>query len=219
MEGPFVQLDAKFSPKDLLKSPIAFLDRDGVVNRGKAGYVNAPEEVVLLPGAAEAIARLRTAGYIICVVTNQSPISRGLWGPNQLESIHHALSEQLRLVNHGASIDAYITCPHRFEDGCSCRKPSPAMLYLGDRVLRENTLESYTFTPQNAGLQSYAVDWWGSKPTPRHALDAMVGDRRSDMGAGWGYGARLFRVHGSIGLEEVVDRVLNESDRGDSFQP
>jgi len=77
MEGPFVQLDAEFSPKDLLKSPIAFLDRDGVVNRGKAGYVNAPEEVVLLPGAAEAIARLRTAGYIICVVTNQSPISRG----------------------------------------------------------------------------------------------------------------------------------------------
>ena len=219
MEGPFVQLDAEFSPMDSLGSPIAFLARDGVINRGKAGYVNEPEEVVLLPGAAEAIAQLRRVGYVICVVTNQSPISRGLWGPNRLESIHHALSEQLRLANHHASIDAYITCPHRFEDGCSCRKPSPAMLYLGDRVLRENSLKSYTPTPQNAGPQLNAVDWWGSKPTPRHALDAMVGDRRSDMGAGWGYGARLFRVHASIGLEQVVERVLNESDNGDSFQP
>jgi len=50
-------------------------------------------------------------------------------------------------------------------------------------------------------------------------LDAMVGDRRTDMGAGWAYGARLFRVSRDVGLVQVEQRVLDRNDKGDSFQP
>ena len=49
---------------------IAFIDRDGVLNIGSPNYINTPEELVLLPGASEAIADLRRGGYLICIVTN-----------------------------------------------------------------------------------------------------------------------------------------------------
>ena len=47
----------------------------------------------------------------------------------------------------------------------------------------------------------------------------MVGDRRSDMGAGWAFGARLYRVPAALGLCFISDRWVDKSDLGDSFQP
>lgn len=47
----------------------------------------------------------------------------------------------------------------------------------------------------------------------------MVGDRRSDMGAGWAVGARLFHVNAHIGVSNVVNRVVDEQDGGDLFEP
>lgn len=71
----------------------------------------------------------------------------------------------------------------------------------------------------NAQPVHHAVDWWGEKPTPFDEMDAMVGDRRTDMGAGWGYGARLFRVNRYQGLAEAGGRVLDAQDPGDRFEP
>lgn len=217
MEGPFVRITTALPSEQCADAPIAFLDRDGVINRGRAGYVNRPSEVELLDGAAEAIGRLKRHGYLVCVVTNQSPISRGLWGPTQLDAIHQHVQTALLALDEDAHIDAFITCPHRYEDGCGCRKPLPAMLALGHRMLR---LHPVGPTPlANAGPQHYPVDWWGEPPKAPHVQDAMVGDRRSDLGAGWGFGARLFRVSGHVGLDQVIDRVLDEHDGGDDFQP
>ena len=47
----------------------------------------------------------------------------------------------------------------------------------------------------------------------------MVGDRTSDMGAGWAFGARLFRVARTIGLAQVKERLTSPNDPGDDFQP
>ena len=87
-----VELDA---PLDLLNLPngewagkIAFLDRDGVLNIGSENYINKPDELIILPGAADCVARLRQAGFRICVVTNQSPVGRGLWSSENLRLIH-----------------------------------------------------------------------------------------------------------------------------------
>ena len=52
-----------------------------------------------------------------------------------------------------------------------------------------------------------------------HPLDIMVGDRRSDMGAGWAFGARLYRVHAAVGLQAIGTRWMDEQDRGDAFRP
>ena len=73
MEGPIIDGSGSAS------GPIAFIDRDGVLNYGRNGYVNHPHELNVIPGSGKAIARLRNKGYAICVVTNQSPIMRQLW--------------------------------------------------------------------------------------------------------------------------------------------
>ena len=52
-----------------------------------------------------------------------------------------------------------------------------------------------------------------------HELDLIVGDRKSDLGAGWGFGARLFKVSSDIGIVEVEQRLLDPQDNGDFFQP
>jgi len=219
MEGPFVRIMNASPVAKRGRAPIAFLDRDGVVNVGRAGYVNRPSEVELLDGSARSIAKLKRHGFLVCIVTNQSALSRGLWGDAQLAVIHDALQAQLHAIDSTATIDAFITCPHRFEDGCSCRKPSPAMLHLGHRLLREDSSPAPMNTLVNAGPQTYEVDWWGDAPHAPHPTDVMVGDRRSDMGAGWAYGARLFRVSGRVGLVEVIERIIDADDVGDAFQP
>jgi len=218
MEGPFVRVTTDETLERRQQAPIAFLDRDGVVNIGRPGYVNSAVEVVLLPGAAASIGAFKRDGYLVCIVTNQSPLSRGLWGPTQLEAIHRSLQSKLLDEDANARIDAFITCPHRFEDRCSCRKPSPNMLHLGHRLLRTDPGFS-SHELHNAGQQHGVVDWWGDKPESFHKLDAMVGDRRTDMGAGWAYGARLFRVSRDVGLVQVEERVLDRNDKGDSFHP
>jgi hypothetical protein len=52
------------------------------------------------------------------------------------------------------------------------------MLRTGHQVLR------------NQRVIHSRIDWAGIKPDPWNPLDAMVGDRKSDMGAGWAVGAR-----------------------------
>ena len=78
MDGPIVDGFGRAT------GPIAFIDRDGVLNYGRNGYVNHPEELKIIPGSGSAIARLRAKGYAICVVTNQSPIMRKLWTVERL---------------------------------------------------------------------------------------------------------------------------------------
>jgi histidinol phosphatase-like enzyme len=64
------------------------------------------------------------------------------------------------------------------------------------------------------------VMWTGgcSKPEPIHPLDLMIGDRDSDMGAGWAVGARLFQVDEMVGIAGVIDRIIANDD-GDEFNP
>ena len=219
MEGPYVQLAIPPQAGKGSRSPIAFLDRDGVINKGKPGYVNGPDEVVLLEGAAKVIGELNRAGYLVCVVTNQSPLARGLWKSDTLQAIHEELQRQLHELDSMADINVFLTCPHRFEDHCSCRKPSPGMLFLVDKILRQTEVFEVHFQPEIHPIPRPEVDWWGEAPVGHHPLDIMVGDRRSDMGAGWAFGARLYRVHAAVGLQAIGTRWMDEQDRGDAFRP
>ena len=189
------------------KGPIAFLDRDGVLNYGREGYVNNPSQMNVIPGAGHAIAQLRESGFTICVVTNQSPIMRGLWDVEQLHTIHEELRKQLLNENKDAVIDMILTCPHRNRDRCGCRKPCPGMLRTGHELLR------------NQRVLHSKIDWAGSKPNSWNPLDTMVGDRKSDMGAGWAVGARTFEVSSQQGLPQVINRVLDTLDSGDDYDP
>jgi D-glycero-D-manno-heptose 1,7-bisphosphate phosphatase len=104
-----------------------FLDRDGTINAKPAEgrYITSPAELVLLPGAARAVARLNAAGVRTVLVTNQRWLSSPAADPARYDAIHARL-EQL-LAADGAWLDAAYHCPHA-ADSCDCRKPGPGML-------------------------------------------------------------------------------------------
>jgi D-glycero-D-manno-heptose 1,7-bisphosphate phosphatase len=103
-----------------------FLDRDGTINRKApdGDYVRSPKALVLLDGAAEAIARLRSAGARVMVVTNQRGVALGRMSLEDLAEVHQELHR--RLAAAGTEVDAIYSCPHD-EDSCDCRKPGPGM--------------------------------------------------------------------------------------------
>jgi D-glycero-D-manno-heptose 1,7-bisphosphate phosphatase len=105
---------------------LVLLDRDGVLNVDRADYVKHPGELVLLPGAATAVARLNLAGYAVAVCTNQSPIGRGIFDEAMLARIHAALRDGL--AREGATLDAIFHCPDAPGPVSTRRKPAPGML-------------------------------------------------------------------------------------------
>ncbi|MCC6431199.1 MAG: HAD-IIIA family hydrolase [Gemmatimonadaceae bacterium] len=106
--------------------PALFLDRDGTII-ADAHYPSDPDDVVLLPGAAAAIARANAAQVPVIVVTNQSGIGRGHITLSQYEAVRARLDALLEAEH--ATIDATYHCPHWNErDGpCDCRKPGIGM--------------------------------------------------------------------------------------------
>jgi D-glycero-D-manno-heptose 1,7-bisphosphate phosphatase len=101
------------------------LDRDGTINE-EIGYVLSPDELRLIPGAADAIRRLRGLGLGVVVVTNQSPVGRGWMTEEDLAAIHERLRDLL--LAEGAELDAIEHCPHAPGTGCRCRKPGTGMV-------------------------------------------------------------------------------------------
>ncbi len=112
--------------------PAIFLDRDGTLIED-SGYVCDWARVRLLPGVAPALARLRQAGFLLVVVTNQSAVARGLCSEEQVGEIHRQLAAEL--AGQGAAIDAFYYCPFHPEGSVPAyrkdhpwRKPAPGML-------------------------------------------------------------------------------------------
>ncbi len=105
----------------------AFLDRDGTIIHD-ADYVRDPGNVMLLDGAAAAIARLNDRRIPVIVVTNQSGIARGRMTREEYDAVHAKVEELL--AAHGAYVDAVYVCPHHpdFTGACECRKPG-TLLY------------------------------------------------------------------------------------------
>jgi len=102
------------------------LDRDGVLNEDRPDGVHAPEELILIPGAAEAVAHLNAAGVRVAVVTNQSVVGRGIIDEAALARIHAYLEREL--ARFGAVLDSIIWCPDPPDRPTERRKPAPGML-------------------------------------------------------------------------------------------
>lgn len=113
-----------------------FLDRDGVLNYNRPDYVKTPEECIPIPGAAEAVAALKRAGWAVVLASNQSGLGRGLFDRKTLAAIMAKLSAELEAA--GGRLDAIYTCPHLPGAGCDCRKPAPGMVL---RAAREHHLD------------------------------------------------------------------------------
>jgi len=105
---------------------MVLLDRDGVLNLDRPDSVKSPDELVLFPGAAEAVAKLNAAGIKAVVVTNQSVVGRGLIDEAMLAAIHEKLHAEL--AKKGARLDAVIVCTDHPERASERRKPGAGML-------------------------------------------------------------------------------------------
>jgi D-glycero-D-manno-heptose 1,7-bisphosphate phosphatase len=154
-----------------------FLDRDGTLNV-EIDYLSSPDGLVLLPGVASALRRLADAGFLLCVVTNQSGIARGLFDEEALHRVHERLGALL--AAEGVSLDSIGYCPHHPEEGgapyrrhCRCRKPQPGLL--------------------EDAAQRFGVDLTRS---------FTVGDALRDLDAGAALGVRGVLVRTGKGLAE-----------------
>jgi len=154
-----------------------FLDRDGVLNE-EVDYLHDPDRVVLVGGAAEAIAALGRAGLAVVVVTNQAGIARGMYTERELAAVTARIGELLGRA--GARLDATYFCPHHPEAGvgayklaCRCRKPAPGMLEQAAAEL---------------GLDL--------------ARSAIVGDKATDLEAGRAAGCAAVLVRSGYGARE-----------------
>ncbi|MBI1826473.1 MAG: HAD family hydrolase [Planctomycetes bacterium] len=114
--------------------PAVFLDRDGTII-DDVGYLDDPAKVRLLPGAAEAIAKIRSRGYLAVVVSNQSGVARGLFDEATLARVHARMVQLLR--QRAAELDGVYYCPFlngeaatidAFRMDSPLRKPEPGML-------------------------------------------------------------------------------------------
>jgi histidinol-phosphate phosphatase family protein len=111
--GPRPAVDA--SPEAVL------LDRDGTLIVD-VPYNGDPERVEPMPGARQALDRLRGAGVRVGVVSNQSGVARGLLTLEGVRAVNARVEELL------GPLGAWEVCPHGPEEGCGCRKPEPGLV-------------------------------------------------------------------------------------------
>lgn len=109
-----------------IKRKAIFIDRDGVINYNRSDYVKSWKEFKFIPGAKKAIKRINETDRLLILVTNQSPIGRGIFTKETLDNIHFKMLNELSAA--GAHIDAIYFCPHKPDDGCNCRKPRPGLI-------------------------------------------------------------------------------------------
>jgi histidinol-phosphate phosphatase family protein len=119
---PRLLADRARAPRPTTTSPKAVLfDRDGTLV-ADVPYNGDPERVVVMPGAREAVERLRAAGVATAVVSNQSGVARGLIRVEQVEAVNRRVEELL------GPLGPWMVCPHGPGDGCRCRKPEPGLI-------------------------------------------------------------------------------------------
>lgn len=139
-----------------------FLDRDGTINTYK-GYITAPEQLELEPGAAEAVRRINQSGYLAIVVTNQPVIARGDCSLEDLEQIHGRLDALLG--EGGAYLDGLLFCPHHPDRGfpgerpeykvkCACRKPEPGLIFQAAEQFHIDLQNSYLIGDGDRDIQA-----------------------------------------------------------------
>ncbi len=168
--------------------PGVFLDRDGTINE-EVSYLADISQLKLIDGTPEAIGLLKKSNFKVVVFTNQAAVAKGYLSEKALQGIHHRMEDMLRAQN--ARIDAIYYCPHRPTEGiapynvdCSCRKPKPGMLERASRDLRIDLTKSF-----------------------------VVGDKMTDLEAGYAVGCRGILVRTGYGRESEKQVITH------NFQP
>ena len=159
-----------------------FFDRDGTLNIEK-GYVLRPEEIALYPNTSEVLRDFKIMGFLLIVISNQSPIGRKIMSEEELEKINATLWEKLSYVEAG--YDGFYYCPHPPEQkpDCECRKPRPGLMLQASIDFNIDLCESY-----------------------------FIGDKLSDIEAGKRAGCKTILVLTGRGIE-TREIIQNDASR------
>lgn len=165
------------------QKPCVFLDRDGVLNLPliRDGRPHPPrhlEEFTLYADAVNGCERLKQAGFLLVVVSNQPDVGRG----TQSRAIVDAMNERLAALI--PVLDRIETCFHGgpdFHQPCLCRKPKPGMLYRAAEVMLIDLPNSYFIgdrwrdvdCARTAGCRAIFIDR-GYSENLRHLPDVTV---------------------------------------------
>jgi len=152
-----------------VKQKCIFLDRDGTINIFNE-FIVKPEQFELLDGAADAIKKINSLGYLAIVITNQPVIARGETDFQTLDLIH--MKMETDLGKQGAYIDGLFFCPHHpdkgfegerpeFKINCDCRKPKPGMILQAAEKFNIDLAQSYMVGDDirdiNAGINAGCI--------------------------------------------------------------
>jgi histidinol-phosphate phosphatase family protein len=160
--------------------PAVFFDRDGTLIKD-VGYISRPEDVELVPDAAQAVRRLNNALRPVIVVSNQSGIARGLLTEQDYGRVRDRLDDLL--AERGAYIYGHYYCPHHpdYTGPCFCRKPGTELF---DRAMGEHALNP--------------------------AMSVWVGDRWRDIAPALHYGGQGMLVPSPSTPDEEIEQATRE---------
>jgi len=137
--------------------PAAFIDRDGTLIEDKH-YLADPDKIAFLPGALDGVKRLKQAGYLIVIVSNQSGVARGFFPTIAVDRVHERLTRLM--TDAGCPPDDTRFCPHlpdgddpAYREDCQCRKPKPGMLEDAARALKIDMKRSYMIGDKQSDIQ------------------------------------------------------------------
>ncbi len=140
--------------------PAVFLDRDDTLIRRRGGLptgdLGDPAQVEAIPGAREALARLKSAGYTLVVVTNQGGVARGVYTMVEVDAVNAVVNELM-----GGVIDAFRACPWhpkgtvpQWTREHPWRKPAPGMILDAAETMGLDPKKSWMLGDAERDVQS-----------------------------------------------------------------
>lgn len=152
----YIQALEKHSLPESLKNVeprgLVLLDRDGTLLRDA---MFDPKSIELMPGVLEGLRILHSAGFRLCLVTNQQGIGLGYFGLRDLVDGNRAL---LRVLGGaGIPIAKIYFCPHSLADQCECRKPGTALLRRAMSDQAVEAVRTFVIGDSETDLQAAAL--------------------------------------------------------------
>ena len=161
-------------PKFLKKisfKPALFIDRDGVINKD-IGYLHKIKDFVWKPNIIKFIKKYNDLNFYIFVITNQSGIGRGYYKEKDVKTLHHWISNKVRLK--GGNIDEFFFAPYfkqskikKYRQNYKLRKPNIGMIKLAAQNWSINLKKSFLIgdnvidkqTAKNAGIKCKIISY------------------------------------------------------------
>ncbi|MDZ4121412.1 MAG: HAD family hydrolase [Candidatus Cloacimonadaceae bacterium] len=177
--------------KDIKSRRAIFLDRDGTISSDEYGYIANPDDYNLYSYTPEALHILQDMGFLLFIVTNQSGIARGYFGPETVEKVHERLRDLL--LEHGVRLDAVYYSPY-FKTGIV--EP-----YNVEHEDRKPGIGMYKRAKNEFSFQT-ELSW-------------MIGDRYTDIAFGHNAGMKTILLLSGNGRDEFINAMHNWQIRPD----